>query len=42
MLYQTVFTEMPANALPLLFAAEVNAYSTSENPCGPVLSIPAR
>ena len=24
-LYQTVFTEMPAKALPLLFAAEVNA-----------------
>ena len=24
---------------PLLFAAEVNAYSTSENPCAPELSI---
>ena len=32
---------MPANAEPLLFAAEVNAYSTSDSPCGPLLSIDA-
>ena len=30
---------MPAKALPLLFPAEVNAYSTSENPCAPLLSM---
>src|SRR5262249_37526129 len=41
-LYQSVFTPIPANAEPLLLAAEVNAYSTSASPCGPVLSIPAR
>ena len=41
-LYQVVLTDMPANALPLLFAADVNAYRTSENPCGPVFSMPAR
>ena len=29
---------MPANAEPLLLPAEVNAYSTSERPCGPTLS----
>ena len=33
-LYQSVLTVMPANAEPLLLAAEVNAYSTSESPCG--------
>ena len=41
-LYQTVLTLIPANADPLLLAAEVNAYKTSDSPCGPVLSIPAR
>ena len=40
--YQTVLTLKPANADPLLLAAEVNAYSTSDNPCGPVLSMAAR
>jgi hypothetical protein len=29
----------PANAEPLLFAADVNAYSSSLNPCEPELSI---
>ena len=33
---------MPANADPLLLAAEVNAYNTSDKPCGPVFSMPAR
>ena len=42
MLYHSVLTVMPANADPLLLAAEVNAYSTSDRPCGPVLSMPAR
>ena len=42
LLYQAVFTEIPANALPLLFAAEVNAYNTSDRPCGPLLSMLAR
>ena len=41
-LYQVVLTEMPAKAEPLLFAADVNAYSTSEKPCEPVLSMLAR
>src|SRR5262249_49509736 len=41
-LYQLVLTLIPANADPLLFAAEVNAYNTSDSPCGPVLSMPAR
>ena len=41
-LYQTVLTVIPANAEPLLLPAEVNAYSTSDRPCAPVLSIPAR
>src|SRR5258708_5568719 len=41
-LYQTVLPVSPANAEPLLLAAEVNAYSTSDNPCGPLLAIPAR
>src|SRR5215470_7320325 len=38
MSHQAVLTVMPANAEPLLFDAEVNAYSTSEKPCGPTLS----
>src|SRR5262245_42696661 len=33
---------MPANADPLLLLAEVKAYSTSENPCAPELSIVER
>ena len=37
-----MFTLIPANAEPLLFAAEVNAYSTSDRPCGPEFSIDAR
>ena len=41
-LYQSVLTLSPANAEPLLFAAEVNAYSTSDRPCGPEFSIAAR
>src|SRR5581483_4246243 len=40
-LYQTVLTDNPAKADPLLFDAEVNAYSTSDNPCGPGLRIDA-
>ena len=32
-------TEMPANADPLLLAADMNAYSTSDSPCGPGLRI---
>ena len=42
MLYQSVLTLRPANAEPLLLPAEVKAYSTSEKPCGPELSIAAR
>ncbi len=42
MSYHSVFTVMPANAEPLLLAAEVNAYSTSEKPWAPEFSIPAR
>ena len=34
-LYQSVFPVSPPNAEPLLFAADVNAYTTSESPCGP-------
>ena len=41
-MYQTVLTLIPANALPLLLPAEVNAYSTSDSPCGPEFSIEAR
>ena len=41
-MYHSVLTEMPAKADPLLLPAEVNAYNTSDSPCGPVLSIPAR
>ena len=33
----TVLAAYPPNALPLLFPIEVNAYSTSENPCAPLL-----
>ena len=36
---QAVFAVRPPNAEPLLFAAEVNAYRTSVNPCGPGLEI---
>src|SRR5918912_344248 len=42
LLYQTVFTDNPAKAEPLLFEVEVNAYSTSDSPCGPGLRIAAR
>ena len=41
-LYQSVLTVIPANAEPLLLAAEVKAYNTSDRPCGPVFSMPAR
>ena len=41
-MYQSVLALIPANADPLLLVAEVNAYSTSDNPCGPLLSTPAR
>jgi hypothetical protein len=41
-LYQSVLPLSPANADPLLSAAEVNAYKTSDSPCGPLLSMPAR
>ena len=40
-MYQVVLPEKPAKALPLLAAELVNAYSTSESPCGPVFSIEA-
>src|SRR6478672_9311518 len=33
---------MPANAEPLLFDADVNAYRTSDRPCGPGLAIEER
>ena len=42
MLYHTVLPLKPAKALPLLAAELVNAYSTSESPCGPAFSIDAR
>ena len=42
MLYQAVLPLNPANALPLLAAELVNAYSTSDSPCGPAFSIDAR
>ena len=35
-------TDSPANAEPLLLAADENAYRISENPCAPGLSTPAR
>ena len=38
MLYHVVLPEKPAKALPLLAAALVNAYSTSESPWGPALA----
>src|SRR5215469_2487297 len=38
-LYQIVFVVRPANAEPLLFAIEVNAYMISVRPCGPGLRI---
>src|ERR1700738_3623346 len=31
-LYQTVLADSPANAEPLLLAADVNAYNTSDSP----------
>src|SRR5271166_2993627 len=37
-----VFADRPANAEPLVLPAEVNAYSTSDRPCGPVLAMLAR
>jgi hypothetical protein len=40
-LYQSVLPLSSTNADPLL-AAEVNAYKTSDSPCGPLLSMPAR
>ncbi len=40
--HHVVFTEMPANADPLLFPADVAAYSTSDNPWEPEFSIVAR
>ncbi len=41
-LYHSVLTVIPANADPLLLDAEVNAYKTSDRPCGPLFSMPAR
>ena len=41
-LYQSVLTLRPAKAEPLLLAAEVKAYNTSDKPCGPELSIADR
>src|SRR4029077_2465576 len=41
-LYHSVLTLIPANADPLLLAADVNASNTSESPCGPLFSMPAR
>jgi hypothetical protein len=37
-----VLAERPAKAEPLLFAAEVNAYNTSENPCSPLFNMPCK
>ena len=39
-----MFALRPANAEPLLLAAEVKAYSTSEKPCAPelVIELPVR
>src|SRR5689334_9529371 len=34
-LNQSVFPVSPPNAEPLLFAVDVNAYTTSERPCAP-------
>src|SRR5207245_1430571 len=36
-LYQSVFALIPANADPLLPAADVKAYRTCDSPCGPAL-----
>src|SRR6266536_2805888 len=41
-LYQGVFPERPANALPLFPAPELNAYRISLSPCGPLLFNPVR
>src|SRR5262249_16552591 len=38
-LYQLVSPVRPANAEPLLFACDVNAYVTSVRPCGPGFAI---
>ena len=40
-LYHAVLPLNPANALPLLAAELVNAYSTSDSPCGPAFSMDA-
>src|SRR5262245_17055122 len=40
-LYQSVLPARPPNAEPLLFDADVNAYTTSESPCAPGLRIDA-
>ena len=37
-----VFAESPANALPLLFDADENAYRISEKPCSAGFATPAR
>ena len=37
-----MLAESPANAEPLLLPAEVNAYSTSDRPCAPELSMATR
>ncbi len=37
-----MLADSPANALPLLLAADEKAYSTSEKPCVPGLKMPAR
>ena len=36
-LYQAVLPLNPANALPILAAELIKAYSTSDRPCGPAL-----
>src|SRR6202042_1519631 len=41
-LYQPVAVVGPANAEPLLLAIEVNAYTISVRPCGPLFKIDAR
>ena len=38
-LNQGVFAVSPAKAEPLLFAADVNAYNTSDRPCSPGLKM---
>ena len=37
-----MLADRPAKALPLLPAAEENAYRISEKPCAPGLAVPAR